>query len=72
MATPFRYPTRIGFPRKSATKPSLKRPAAIHTRPVNTANAMDSERSAWWSPAASGNTEAAKTAQVAASGLTMS
>ena len=71
MATPFRNPTRIGLARKSATKPSRRKPARMQKIPVKIANTIESDISeiAW--TAVSGIKVVPTMAQVAASGFTI-
>ncbi|MOA16817.1 hypothetical protein D3C78_1370470 [compost metagenome] len=62
----------MGRERKSASTPSLKRLAIRHQKPVMAVMVITSCHWRVGSPAASGVTTAAMTAQVAASGPTMS
>ena len=71
MATPLRNPTRIGLERKSATKPSRKKPARMQKIPVKTASAIESDTSEFGWCAVSGVNVAPTMAQVAASGFTI-
>jgi len=42
-AIPFRKPTSMGFERKSARAPNLKKLAAMHSTPASKANVSDSD-----------------------------
>ena len=71
-AMPFMNPTRIGRDRKSASTPSFRKLAPMHSTPARKASVSDSAMYSCASPAASGATEAATSVQVAASGPTTS
>ncbi len=72
IATPFKYPTRIGFDKKSASAPSRKKLAPMQNNPAKSASATDNDQYNSASFPAIGATDAAIIAQAAASGLTMS
>ncbi|MNL67841.1 hypothetical protein D3C87_1924770 [compost metagenome] len=72
IATPLSSPLSIGLESKSASAPSLKRLANRHQAPIIAVIMMVSCQWRSMLPAASGVTTAAMTAQVAASGPTMS
>ena len=72
IATPFNSPIKIGLDRKSANTPNLNRLAIKHQNPVIAVMVITSCQCLTLSPAASGVTTAAITAQVAASGPTIS
>ena len=67
-AIPFRKPTSMGFERKSARAPNLKKLAPMHSTPASKASATDSDSYSFWSPEANGATAAATSAHVEASG----
>ena len=72
IATPFNKPIKIGFDKKSANTPSLNRLATKHQKPVIAVIVTTNCQCLILSPAAKGVTTAAITAQVAASGPTIS
>ena len=67
-AVPVMYPVRMGFERKSATNPNLKRPATRQTRPMRMASAAAREAYRAASPPAIGAMTVATRMAVVASG----
>ena len=71
-AIPFKNPTKIGLDKKSASAPRRRKLAPMQSNPLKKVKVTESERYRSLSDPASGATAAATSAQVAASGFTIS